>query len=191
MLKALLNKLKPNSGSKVDQPVASVTPDISRVIKMMPPPPAMPPAADAEWNAPIGGHDPDELGDRAEAAVEDLSSRFDAWMQADLDRLRTAWNTAKAAGASHADYKLLETCAHNIRGVATSYGYPAVSRLCGSLSTLLSKTGPGENAALINLHVEACMAAYGSIGRGDAAQSVANAVCDALEERVAVKTSRT
>ena len=48
-----------------------------------------------------------------------------------------------------------------------------------------------HNSALINLHVEACMAAFGSIGRGDAAQSVANAVCDALEERVAVKTAKT
>ena len=56
---------------------------------------------------------------------------------------------------------------------------------------LLAETEPGQNGALINLHVEACMAAYGSIGRGDAAQSVADAVCDALEERVAVKTSKT
>ncbi|HCX10038.1 MAG TPA: hypothetical protein DHU81_06745, partial [Hyphomonas sp.] len=111
-------------------------------------------------------------------------------MQADLDRLKSAWGAAKTSGASHADYKLLETCAHNIRGVATSYGYPAVSRLCGSLCRLLSETEPGENSALINLHVEACMAAFGSIGRGDAAQSVANAVCDALEERVAVKTAK-
>tara|TARA_R110000796_G_scaffold115840_8_gene228074 strand:- start:5191 stop:5754 length:564 start_codon:yes stop_codon:yes gene_type:complete len=187
MFKALIHKLKPASGSKSDQPAASVTPDISRVIKM---PPA-PVAAEDEVDTPEVGHDPDELGDRAEAAVEDLSSRFDAWMEADLDRLKAAWATAKIEGASETDYKLLETCAHNIRGVATSYGYPAVSRLCGSLCTLLAETEPGQNGALINLHVEACMAAYGSIGRGDAAQSVADAVCDALEERVAVKTSKT
>ncbi|HAO37939.1 MULTISPECIES: Hpt domain-containing protein [unclassified Hyphomonas] len=187
MLKALINKLKPNAGAKSDQPATSITPDISRVIKMAP----VAPVGDAAVAASDAGHDPDELGDRAEAAVEDLSSRFDAWMQADLDRLKSAWGAAKTSGASHADYKLLETCAHNIRGVATSYGYPAVSRLCGSLCRLLSETEPGENSALINLHVEACMAAFGSIGRGDAAQSVANAVCDALEERVAVKTAKT
>lgn len=185
MLKSLIQKLKPNSGSKGTQQTV-ITPDISRVIKM----PPNTPTTDGATGTSEPAHDPSELGNRAEAAVEDLSSRFDSWMQADLERLKTAWNTAKSEQATHADYKQLETCAHNIRGVATSYGYPAVSRLCGSLCTLLAETEPGENSALINLHVEACMAAYGSIGRGDAAQSVADAVCDALEERVAIKTSK-
>ena len=185
MLKALIQKLKP-AGSKASQQSAIPTPDISRVIKM---PPAQPDMADTS-PATNAQHDPSELGDRAEAAVDDLSSRFDAWMQADLDKLKAAWEIAKTEGASLADYSQLQTCAHNIRGVATSYGYPAISRLCGSLCTLLADTDPGDNAALINLHVEACTAAFSSIGRGDAAQSVANAVCDALEDRVAVKTTK-
>lgn len=128
-----------------------------------------------------------DLGDRAEAAVEDLSDQFETWMKMDLDKLVSAWISAQAEDATQEDYDALYTCSHNIRGAATSYGYPAISRLCGSLCTLLSETAPGQNSALINLHVEACRAAHSSIGRGDAAQSVADAVCDALEQRVAVK----
>ena len=78
---------------------------------------------------------------------------------------------------------------HNIHGVAGSYGYPAISRLCGSLCTLLNDTHPGENSALINLHIEACRAAFVGVGSGDSAASVADAVCDALEQSVAAKTA--
>lgn len=185
MLKSMLQKLKSGNGARTSSSDV-VVPDISRVIKM--PPSASSP--DAAPSDPSTEHDPEELGDRAEAAVDDLSSRFEAWMQADLDKLKQAWAAAKEDGATPDDYKSLETCAHNIRGVATSYGYPAISRLCGSLCALLADTQPGENDALINLHVEACSAAFGSIGRGEAAQSVADAVCDALEERVAVKAKK-
>jgi len=185
MLKAMLQKLKPSNGTRTKSSDV-VVPDISRVIKM--PSPVV--DSEAESMNQTMNHDPDELGERAEAAIDDLSSRFDAWMQADLDKLKKSWADAKEEGASQEEYKALETCAHNIRGVATSYGYPAITRLCGSLCALLAETEPGENDALINLHVEACSAAFGSIGRGEAAQSVANAVCDALEERVAVKSKK-
>ena len=54
MLKALINKLKPNAGAKSDQPATSITPDISRVIKMAP----VAPVGDAAVAASDAGHDP-------------------------------------------------------------------------------------------------------------------------------------
>ena len=92
-------------------------------------------------------------------------------------------------GATAEQYRAVFTAAHNIKGAANSYGYPAIARLCGSLSRLLSDTRPGENSALINLHVEACRAAFNSIGQGSDAQSIADAVCEALEKRVALKVA--
>lgn len=184
MLKSIFGKFAAKVPGKTAHHSDAITPDISRVIKIR-----QEEASSHEGQTESETHfDTASLGDRAEAAVDDLSGQFEAWMQMDLDRLTEAWGIAQQDGATAGDYEALNTSAHNIHGVASSYGYPAISRLCGSLCALLSETAPGENSALINLHVEACRAAHKSIGRGDG-QAVADAVCDALEKRVAVKTA--
>lgn len=150
------------------------TPDISRVIKVRP------------VAAPIEPDrvDPDEMGDRAEAAMGSLSAQFEMWMSNDLQRLRTAWATAQNPGATPEDFRGLFLVAHNIRGSASSFGYPAISRIAESLCKLLTRTAPGDNLALINLHIEACRAVYRSAARGEDALEMADAVCDALEIKV-------
>lgn len=185
MLKNLLSalpRLKTSSKSESD----AVQVDISRVIRAEPaPPPEVVETAPAEPDLP-----PSEgLASLAEDAVDSLSSQFEAWMQTDLDQLVSAWAEARQPDATAEHYRAVFTAAHNIKGAANSYGYPAIARLCGSLSRLLTETRPGENAALINLHVEACRAAFNSIGQGSDGQSVADAVCEALEERVALKVA--
>jgi len=160
-----------------------VTIDISRVIK---------PARQALIGADttngqdsfIGWDSPDTLGSRAEDAVDSLSGQFEAWMMSDLEELYSAWQIAQQSDATAEDYRAVFTVAHNIKGAANAYGYPAIARLGGSLSRLLTETRPGENSALINLHVEACRAAFTSIGQGNDGHSIAEAVCEALEERV-------
>lgn len=156
-------------------------PDISRVIRSVAP----------EAKPEVVLADPEVLAVEAERAVESLAEQFEIWMRRDLDALRAAWSEAQLPEAAAEDYRRLYTCAHNITGAAPSYGYPAVSRLSKSLCTLLSQTKPGENAPLINLHVEACRAAIAAGPEGDASHSVADAVCDALERRVAAKLSAT
>lgn len=152
-------------------------PDISRVLKTH--------RAEAAAEAALANSD--FLADHAERAVDGLTDQFEVWMRRDLDALRYAWADAQLPEATAEDYRRLYTCAHNITGAAPSYGYPAVSRLSKSLCLLLSHTKPGENAPLINLHVEACRAAIAAGPAGDASHSVADAVCDALERRVATK----
>jgi HPt (histidine-containing phosphotransfer) domain-containing protein len=185
---------------------APVTPDISRVIK-----PA--PQAFAAVQPPMVAHYPsaievpahempaeaapeilaaassEELAGKAEDAVGALTDSFDAWMRDDLAKLRSAWADALAESSSTEAYRELYTCAHNIRGAAASYGYPAVSRLCGSLCTLLGNSKPGENSALIQMHVDACRAAVAAGPQGEGSESVADAVCNALETQVAGKLS--
>lgn len=152
-------------------------PDISRVLK--------PQRAEAAAEEALA--DPDTLAEDAERAVDGLTEQFEAWMRRDLEALRAAWAYAQRSDVTADDYRKIYTCAHNITGAAPSYGYPAVSRLSKSLCLLLSHTKPGENAPLINLHVEACRAAIAAGPVGDASHSVADAVCDALERRVATK----
>lgn len=183
MFDRLLGKWRLTAGRSTAETKQVSTPDISRVIKMRTPEPE-------ESKAVIASSvDPEDLADKAEAAVDSLSEQFEAWMSADLDNLIASWNAANVPDATPEEYRAVFMAAHNIRGVAASYGYPAISRLCGSLSTLLSDTHPGENSALINLHVEACRAAFIGVGRGDGSDSVADAVCDALEQTVAAKAA--
>jgi HPt (histidine-containing phosphotransfer) domain-containing protein len=185
MFDKLLEKWRLATGRAVAETKQVSTPDISRVIPIRAPDP------DSEKPTIASSVDPEELADKAEAAVDSLSGQFEAWMSADLDNLIAAWNAANAPEATREDYRAVFMAAHNIRGIAGSYGYPAISRLCGSLATLLSETHPGENAALINLHVKACRAAFIGVGKGDGSDSVAEAVCDALEQSVASKAGAT
>lgn len=180
---------------------AVAAPDISRVLKASAPPPAAPePAADIHeadkvpTDAPADllaeaapQAYPAEMESQAEEALDALTEEFEGWMRNDLEKMRDAWRVAQKPHANADDYRTLYTCAHNIRGAATSYGYPAVSRLCGSLCDLLGGTRPGENSALINLHIEACRAAVSAGPQGEGSESVADAVCEALEDRVTLK----
>jgi HPt (histidine-containing phosphotransfer) domain-containing protein len=151
-------------------------PDISRVLK---------PSAELPPN--FADFSTGTLGDQAEQAVDSLSAQFEGWMRRDLEVLRDTWVKAQQSSAMAEDYRRLYTAAHNISGAAPSYGFPAVARLGRSLCALLSHTKPGENTPLINLHVEACRAAIAAGAEGEASHSVADAVCDALERRVATK----
>jgi HPt (histidine-containing phosphotransfer) domain-containing protein len=175
MIDKLLRSIAPKSASP-KQAAPLKTPDLSRVIKITHPPEAKP--------QPDNRFDADDLGDRAEAAVDSLAGQFDYWIRADLARLNEAWDLVRAQGGRAEDYRTLFMTAHNIRGSATSFGYPAISRLCGSLCTLVTNTRPGENDALINLHVDACRAVYASASSDQSSQAVADAVCAALEQRV-------
>lgn len=170
---------------------AVAAPDISRVLR-----PVQAKAAPEEVvpealapPEPVFVADPQEMVTQAEEALDALTEEFEGWMRNDLEKMRDAWRVAQKPHATADDYRTLYTCAHNIRGAATSYGYPAVSRLCGSLCDLLGGTRPGENSALINLHIEACRAAVAAGPQGEGSESVAEAVCEALERRVALKVS--
>lgn len=176
---------------------AVAAPDISRVLRVSAPEQAQTESFaeeatetyEPEVTAPAFEADPEVMETQAEEALDALTEEFEGWMRNDLEKMRDAWRVAQKPHANADDYRTLYTCAHNIRGAATSYGYPAVSRLCGSLCDLLSGTRPGENSALINLHIEACRAAVTAGPQGEGSESVADAVCEALEKRVAMKVA--
>lgn len=189
MLGKFLKKLDTAKFNGKPAPAVSA-PDISRVIRPASVPATAPEAPQPVDTAPpetVFVADPQEMVSQAEEALDALTEEFEGWMRNDLEKMRDAWRVAQKPEADADDYRTLYTCAHNIRGAATSYGYPAVSRLCGSLCELLSGTRPGENSALINLHIEACRAAVAAGPLGEGSESVADAVCEALERRVALK----
>ena len=183
MLNTVVEKLRKLIPEKSVQPPPQI-PDISRVIQLNRPGPSNQTATEVS-----SGLSPEinteQIGERAEAAVADLSDQFSAWMLADLAKLEGAWSIVQSDTENEDSWKQLFTCAHNIRGVAGSYGYPAVSRLCGSLCALLDSATGRQNPALINLHVRSCRSACDVIGHyGNAPTSEHE--CEALEEHVRV-----
>ena len=132
----------------------------------------------------ILSHDLPDMEDRAEAAVAALAQKYDTWAQNDLDALRKAWDEAR----NHADLsdhlnEVLRT-AHNLTGMAKTYGHPAMARITASLCTLLKSGQVSHQHALINLHVEACRAAYFEGVKTEGSDTVAQSVCVALETQV-------
>ena len=185
MLQSLFEKVR-QSGSEID-PVQSeqTLPDISRVIPL---------ASDlypAAYKPTPGTSalDAEDLGHRAEAAIEGLNAQFDAWMRRDLIKLIGSWTDVLAAMDDEQKARTLFLNAHNIRGVAGAYGYDAISRICGSLCRLLSNGTPRDHKSLINLHIESCRAVYAMVVRTGHTNEDAEAMCEALERHVNKKVA--
>jgi len=154
MVKSLMNLLKkPKKGSELLTEL-----DISRVVGETPPAPVRP------------------------ATIEDSAPGIDldVWKQNDLDLLQSTWQAACDDPEDDAAADEFRTALHNLHGASGAYGGGALTRLSGSLHELVSGIKDlHSEAALINLHVQACRAT----AHADA-DEMADAVCDALEGRV-------
>lgn len=157
MVKSLLNRFsKPR---KTEEIVTTV--DLSRVIGTKRPAPR---------NTP-----------QSQQAKPKPEIDIETWKQNDLDRLATCWARLTEAPESDEAKTAFTSIVHNLHGASGAYGGGALTALTGSLQRLLNA---GEHfktdQALINLHVQACRAA----GLGQAADDVAEAVCNALKSQV-------
>lgn len=98
---------------------------------------------------------------RAEAALEQMSSQFADWIQEELARLLEAWGKYELAPGTPVSRNELHRRAHDLKGLAPTYGYPLVGRICASLCKL---TGDEHGeiqapAKLLKAHVDAVKAA--------------------------------
>jgi HPt (histidine-containing phosphotransfer) domain-containing protein len=73
---------------------------------------------------------------RAEAALEKLADQFTDWIGEELNRLIEAWANYEATGGSAAAKYELHRRAHDLKGLAPTYGYPLVGRICATLCKL-------------------------------------------------------
>ncbi|MFN3212043.1 MAG: hypothetical protein ACE37M_02965 [Henriciella sp.] len=127
---------------------------------------------------------------KAETAPEAERPEVDVetWKQSDLDLLQMTWETCCHEPDSEEANTAFRSALHNLHGASGAYGGGALTRLSGSLHVLVSGVEDlQDEAALINLHVQACRAT--AIGNSDAAEDVADAVCDALEKQVTARLS--
>lgn len=158
MVKSLFNMFKkPKSGSDLLTEL-----DITRVVG----------AADTPSDAPTTN----------EADVEP-NEAVDTWKQNDLDLLQSTWQACCAEPADDESVDAFRRALHNLHGASGAYGGGALTRLSGSLQELVTSVDDLQaEAALVNLHVQACRAA--ALGDGSSADEVADAVCQALEDQV-------
>ena len=113
--------------------------------------------------------DSDDPVARAEKALAELSSEFANWMDSECTRLD------KARRGFLADFndpckQALFHAAHDIKGEAATFGYPAVVAAANSLCRLIEHTPPDSRIPpkLIDQHVDAVRAIYREYARSDA-----------------------
>ncbi len=151
------------SGKFKKQPEIIPTPDLSRID----------PAQMQGQSRPLRDRSSDSSG------TVDITG----WLTADLDRLSKTWTDLHEAPEDSSALTAFGQSVHNLHGASGAYGGGALTRLTGSLQTIIGgSTDIAGDAALINLHVQACHAA--ALGNDEASEEVANAVCDALETQV-------
>lgn len=98
---------------------------------------------------------------RAEAALQKLSSQFGDWINEELDKLMDAWAAYEADPNGPKSKTNLHRRAHDLKGLAPTYGYPLVGRMCASLCKLTGDEYPDLNppASLLKAHVDGVKAA--------------------------------
>jgi chemotaxis protein histidine kinase CheA len=114
----------------------------------------------------IGGRlpavDPNALA-RAEAALKSLSGQFQSWMEDEVNKLEAARAEAKAQGFTDKALQGVFAAAHDAKGMGTTYEYPLVTRLAGSLCKLLdteaTRALAQKTPGLVEAHVDAIKAA--------------------------------
>jgi chemotaxis protein histidine kinase CheA len=106
---------------------------------------------------------------RAEAAMTELSSEFPNWMESECTRLETARQDVKRDGFTQKTHDVLFRAAHDIKGEASTFGYPAVAGIANSLCRLVEHTPDMQRIPLplLDQHVDAVRAVVREYGRPD------------------------
>ena len=107
---------------------------------------------------------------RAERALTDLSTEFGAWMHSECERLDQARRALAQGGFNAANKEALFHAAHDLKGEAATFGYPAVAGPADSLCRLIEYTPDPTRIplTLIDQHVDAVRAIYREYVRSDA-----------------------
>lgn len=98
---------------------------------------------------------------KAEAALNKMSDQFDEWIKEELARLLEAWAVYEKTPEDPAAKNELHRRAHDLKGLAPTYGYQLVGRFCATLCKLTGDEHGDIRAPvrLLKAHVDAVKAA--------------------------------
>ena len=107
---------------------------------------------------------------RAEKALAELSTEFGTWMETECRRLDVARREIDNAGFNKLTKDALFHAAHDIKGEAATFGFPAVADAADSLCRLIELTPDIKRipTMLVDQHVDAVRAIYREYARSDA-----------------------
>lgn len=113
----------------------------------------------AKVGGAFGAIDPSAIA-KAEAAMKALSANFAQWLDDEVVKLEDARARLRTEGLTPETSENLYLRAHDLKGLGGTYEFPLVTRIAGSLCTLIET--PARMAAtalpLIDAHVDAIRA---------------------------------
>lgn len=109
--------------------------------------------------AGFGGIDASAIA-KAEAALEAMSAQFGQWLNDEIVKLDGAQAAVRSEGLTVDNAEYLYCRAHDLKGLGTTYQYPLVTRLAGSLCKLLDDADNRLAAPmpLVDAHIDAIKA---------------------------------
>ena len=97
---------------------------------------------------------------KAEEALKAMSTQFAQWLQDEIAKLDKAQADIRSLGYTPETAEALYFRAHDLKGLGTTYEYPLVTRIAGSLCRMLDDPARRMDAPLIiiDAHVDAIRA---------------------------------
>ena len=107
---------------------------------------------------------------RAENALTELAGEFEAWMISECERLDEARKAVGESGFTEATREALFRAAHDIKGEAATFGYPALASAADSLCRLIDFSPEVTRIPfqLVEQHVDAVRAIHREYASSDA-----------------------
>ena len=93
---------------------------------------------------------------KAEEALKAMSAQFSQWLNDEVVKLDQAQADIREQGYTPQTAEALYFRAHDLKGLGTTYEYPLVTRIAGSLCRLLDDADTRMNAPVVVLdaHIE-------------------------------------
>lgn len=121
---------------------------------------------------------------RAEQALAEIAGEFESWMDSECDRLDQARKAVGENGFNDETCEALFHAAHDIKGEAATFGYPAVASAADSLCRLIDLSPDMTRIPfqLVEQHVDAVRAIHREYANSDAAHVLADELTARLRE---------
>jgi hypothetical protein len=119
-------------------------------------PVTQPPAPRLKLGGRLGALDPSAIA-KAEAALKSLSGNFAQWLSDEIAKLDAARQRVREDGVNPETMETLYLRAHDLKGLGTTYEFPLITRIGGSLCRLIDDKDKrlSVDLGLVDAHIEA------------------------------------